>query len=239
MKKLWTGTLVLMVLMSLTGCMYPEERLSRNSVPYEDQIVAVQTAVDRYQKDNGGILPIKNRDMSTPIYRKYPINFNELVPGYMQDAPGTSFENGGNYQYVLVDVENDPKVKLIDLVMVEHIRELKLRLNMYVEENRYPPFGKPLAKNRYEINYEELGYKTPPYVVSPYSGKNLPLIFDNNAEVYVDYSIDLFDALNNYDHTYKNGDDIRGLLVDNSVFVPAFSVPYTVKDNEPVFLMEE
>ena len=61
----------------LSGCLYPQEKLAENQIPYEDQIQSVQTAVDKFQKDNGGILPIKTRDQSTPIYEKYPIDYKK------------------------------------------------------------------------------------------------------------------------------------------------------------------
>jgi hypothetical protein len=99
----------------LSGCLYPEEKLQKNTIPYEDQIAAVQNSVDRFQEESGGLLPIKTRDMTTPIYQKYPIDFSALSPKYMAEPPGTAFESGGIYLYALVDVEENPTVKLIDL----------------------------------------------------------------------------------------------------------------------------
>lgn len=212
--------------------------MKKNQVPYPAQIESVQSAVDQFQKDNNGILPIKTREADTPIYRKYPIDFNRLIPRYLQDAPGTAFESGGVYQYVLVDVENQPKVKLIDLRVVDVIRELNLRINFYRQENKFPPFKGTLATNRFTIDYDKLGYEEPPYVVSPYSGNNLPLMIDGEGTIFIDYSIDLYKLLQETPHQYKFGDDIRELLVNNSVFVPAYSVPYTVENNEPVFLKD-
>src|SRR3954452_6975405 len=89
----------------LTGCMYPQEELAKNQVPYQDQIQTVQTAVDAFRKDNGGILPIKTKEAETPIYQKYPIEFKKITPKYIADTPGNAYENGGVFQYVLVDVE--------------------------------------------------------------------------------------------------------------------------------------
>lgn len=51
--------------------------ISKNQIPYKDQILAVQTAVDTFKKDNGGILPIKTKEAETPIYQKYPIDFKK------------------------------------------------------------------------------------------------------------------------------------------------------------------
>lgn len=119
-----------LMLFSLSGCLYPEERLKQNQIPYEDQVAAVQSAVNQYREATGGLLPIKTRDMKTPIYQKYPIDFNKLIPRYMQEPPGNAYESGGIFQYVIVDAENNPTVKLLDLRSAEQIRELKLRLKM-------------------------------------------------------------------------------------------------------------
>ncbi len=239
MKKF---TIILIMFMSigvLSGCLYPEKERAGNRVPYEDQLASVQTAVDQYRKAENGLLPIKTRDMSTPIYRKYPIDFNKLIPAYMQDAPGNSFESGGIYQYVLINVETEPEVKLIDLQIAEYIRELKVNLNLYRQKHGYPPYKEVLANGRYSLDYEKLGYSSPPKVPSPYSDSFLPLIVDNKGEVFVDYRIDLNRKLQSGDYDFKYGDDIRSILVEESPFVPAFSVPYTIKDGEPVFLTED
>ena len=76
----------------------------QNQTPYEDQIQSVQTAVNQFQEDNGGILPIKNSDETTPIYQKYPIDFKRIVPEYMAEPPAMRYESGGVFQYVIVDV---------------------------------------------------------------------------------------------------------------------------------------
>ena len=63
----------------LTGCLYPKENMKQNAVPYEDQLQVVQKAVVTFKEQNDGILPIKTRDMSTPIYQKYPIDFQQIA----------------------------------------------------------------------------------------------------------------------------------------------------------------
>lgn len=221
----------------LSGCLYPEEKLQKNTIPYEDQIAAVQNSVDRFQEESGGLLPIKTRDMTTPIYQKYPIDFSALSPKYMAEPPGTAYESGGIYLYTLVDVEENPTVKLIDLRIAEAIHELTVRLDVYRQSNGYPPFKDLITNDIYTLDYEKLGYEEDPLVESPFSGENLPLVIDKNAKVYVDYRIDLFKALQEKDHSYKPGDDIRDLLVKDTNFVPAYSLPYTIDEKgEPVFV---
>ncbi len=90
----------------------------------------------------------------------------------------------------------------------------------------------------YSIDFKQLGYKQDPYAVSPYTNQNLPFVVTGSAEVYVDYRADLYQVLKKSGEALKPGEDIRNLLVKDSMFVPAYSLPYTVdsKTNEPVFL---
>ncbi|KIQ93646.1 hypothetical protein LH47_02271 [Anoxybacillus thermarum] len=240
MKKWILSAMIVVVSVLLSGCLYPQERLTQNQIPYKEQVERVQQAVNEYRQATGGLLPIKTRDMSTPIYQKYPIDFNLLVPRYMAEPPGNAFESGGVYQYVLVDVETNPTVKLLDLRAAEAIRDLKLRIRMYQDTHGYPPFKDVLAKGVFTLDYKKLRLDAPPYVVSPYSGKNLPLIIDGKGEIYIDYRIDLYETLQSEAHHYRYGDDIRDLLVKHSLFVPAYSLPYTIdeKKKEPIFLVK-
>lgn len=214
--------------------MYPEDELAQNKIPYEDQIKAVQSAVNQFREANNGILPIKTKEADTPIYQKYPIDFKKIAPEFMAEPPGNAFESGGIFQYVLIDVETNPTVKLLDVRMAETIRDIKIR----IQTQGYPPYKEKIANNVFTLDYKKLGYKEEPFVVSPITQKNLPLVIDGNAEIYVDYRTDLYELLQKNEHSYKTGDDIRDLLVKNSHFVPAYSLPYTIDENtkEPIFL---
>src|SRR5690348_7684666 len=98
MKRLMLFSTLMIMAVILSGCMYPKEELTQNQVPYKDQIKAVQSAVDDFQKDNGGILPIKTKDAETPIYQKYPIDFKKIAPKYIAEPPGNAYESGGIFQ---------------------------------------------------------------------------------------------------------------------------------------------
>ncbi|MBS4209759.1 hypothetical protein [Bacillus sp. FJAT-50079] len=227
------SSIVFIVCILLSGCMYPQERKVENQIPYEEQIQSVQQAVNKFQEANGGLLPIKTRDMETPIYIKYPIEFKKIAPQYISGPPGNSFENGGIFQYVLIDVETNPTVKVVDLRIAEKIREIKSR----IKSQGYPPFKETIADNVFMLDYEKLGYKTDPYIVSPYTNHHLPFIITGNGEVYVDYISDLYLTLQGSEQMFAPGDDIRSILSDKSAVVPAYSVPYTVDEkNEPVYM---
>ncbi|WP_078550557.1 hypothetical protein [Litchfieldia alkalitelluris] len=237
MKSLKNYIFFSLLILILSGCMYPQDKLVQNQVPFEHQIESVQQAVDRFREANNGLLPIKTKDMETPIYQKYPVEFNKLIPRFIQEPPGSAFESGGVYLYVIVDPETNPTVKLFDLTITEKIRDLKLRLDVYRRENGYPPIKEVIDPAYFIVDYSKLGLKEEPYVVSPFTGNNLPLIINNEVEVFVDYRMDLYQSLNKHEHNFNEGDDIRSLLVDNSMFVPAYSVPYTINSiNEPIFL---
>jgi len=220
----------------LSGCLYPEDRLAKNQTPNQLQLDTVQTAVDQFVEKYPMELPIKTREQDVPIFRKYPVNFERLKEtGIMSELPGNSYERGGIYQYVILTPEEDPTVKVIDLRTIQDVRDVSMRLIAYRNEHKYPPFKDEVAEDIYSINYELIGLDEPPTVVSPYSGNRLPILMDVDGNLYIDYRQDLYNALQEYDHNYETGDDIRFLLSDNSAIVPAYSLPYTVKDGEPVF----
>lgn len=232
------GILLLSVLLS--GCLYPQSEREQNQIPYEDQLDTVQNAVNDYREEKQGLVPIRTKSSDTPIFEKYLVDFTLLKEnGNLSNAPGNAYEQGGVYQYTLITPEDDPRVKLIDLRVTEAIRSVNVQLDIFRSEHIYPAYGEKIVNGLYTIDYEKLGLNNAPTVVSPYSQENLPIIMDVDGNLYVDYSIDLNNALNEYDHDYKEGDDIRYILADHTPFVPAYSLPYTIKDNEPVFLMEE
>ncbi|WP_226034678.1 hypothetical protein [Aquibacillus saliphilus] len=227
------------ILLILSGCLYPSENLSKNNVANELQLELVQDAITKYAENNQGLVPIQTKSSDTPIFQKYIIDFSKLKQqNLITSIPGTAFENGGIYQYVLITPEESPTVKLIDLRNAETVRSVNNKINVYRSEHTYPPFGEELEDGIYKINYKKIGLDSPPFAVSPYSQKNLPIIMDSYGDIYIDYSSDLYEALNNFEHTYSEGDDIRYILALNHPFVPAYSLPYTIEDGEPAFLQE-
>lgn len=238
MKRLFLIGFSALLLIVLSGCLYPNERRAENQIPYLDQIESVQRAVEQFQQDTG-VLPIHTREMGTPIYQKYPVDFSQLIPRYLQQAPGNSFENGGIFQYVLVNVEENPEVKVLNLSGMSEIRELQMRVRQYEKKNQYAPIDEMVDTGLFTLQFDKLGYKEAPKINSPYFDTSLPLLMDNSGQVYIDYRIDLNIALNEFEHSFQPGDDVREILVQNSPIVPAFSIPYTIDANgEPIFFMD-
>jgi hypothetical protein len=224
----------IVIIFLLTGCMYPKNESAQNTIPYQDQLQSVQTAIDQFQQDNGGILPIKTFDESTPLYQRYLIDFKRIVPEYLSEPPSNAYESGGVFQYVIVNAENNPTVKIFDLRLADTISEINLRIKL----QGYPPFQEKIAENVYTLDFNQLGYKEEPYIVSPYTNQNLSFVINNKAEIFIDYRADLYEAIQEK-HGFKAGDDIREILYKDTPFVPVYSLPYTIdeKTKEPIFLM--
>lgn len=235
MKRMLCLPIMAIISVLLSGCMYPQDEMESKQRPYEDQLETVQKAVDTYREQSQGLLPIKTRDMDIDQYIKYPIDFTKIVPSLTEKIPSNAYEQGGIYQYVLMDVEENPTVKLVDLRVAERIRELILRKTV----NGVLPFKDPVQEgaNVYEVDFEKMGLKEPLTVESPYSDAHLPLVVGGDGNFYIDYSIDLNRILEKEKPDVKPGEDIRFLLSDNHPILPAYSLPYTVNDNnEPIFM---
>ncbi|MCM3756858.1 hypothetical protein M3197_05080 [Sporosarcina aquimarina] len=235
MKRMLLLPIVAILSIFLSGCMYPQDEIESKQRPYEDQLGTVQKAVDTYREQSQGLLPIKTRDMDVDQYIKYPIDFTKIVPSLTEKIPSNAYEQGGIYQYVLMDVEENPTVKLVDLRVAERIRELILRKTV----NGVLPFKDPVQEgaNVYEVDFEKMGLKEPLTVESPYSDAHLPLVVGGDGNFYIDYSIDLNRILEKEKPDVKPGEDIRYLLSEKHPILPAYSLPYTVNENnEPIFM---
>ncbi|MCL7745900.1 hypothetical protein [Halalkalibacter alkaliphilus] len=236
--KRYSFILLSISLLLLSGCLFPDDQRAENRIAYPDQLQSVQHAVEQFQTDTG-VLPIRTFDETTSLYQRYIIDFNQLVPRYLQQPPGTAFENGGVFQYVLVNVEEQPEIKVIDLTSQREIQQLQQRLNDYMRQHRFAPIEEMLDVGLFKLDHEALNYKEAPHVRSPYHDTYLPLLLTNDGEIIIDYRIDLNMMLNEYDHSFEEGDDIRSLLYEHTPFVPLRSVPYVLDENgEPTYAME-
>lgn len=219
----------------LTGCMYPYAHVQHNAPPHSDQLKMVQESVDRFYEETS-LLPIFTFDQNTPLYHRYAIDFNQLIPKYMVEPPANSFERGGIYRYVLTNVEEAPQVKVIDLRLSQQVTLLQLKVNQYLQSHPFLPIDQMLEGGYFTLDYKKLGMK-PPVVQSPYSGEYLPLIVDQKGEVGIDYRLDLYRVVQEKGEAdIEEGADIRYLLVEDSPFVPAHSFPYKLVDGEPVLI---
>ncbi|WP_027723759.1 hypothetical protein [Tuberibacillus calidus] len=236
MKRKNIYIILAMCLVILSGCLNPGNEKAQNHIAYQSDLTAVQEAVNAYRKDHNGLLPIKNSTEKTPIYKKYPIDFDKLAH-YMANPPTNAYEEGGIFQYVLVDVETHPTVKVIDLTLTNKVEEIQMKINNFRAIHHFSPIKNIVMNGVYTIDYQDLGYERPPYVISPYSGKQLGFVIDNRSKVYINYLPDIYEAVKASGKAYQEGKDLRPLLVSKSAFVPVESLPYTLKNGQVTFLL--
>src|SRR5699024_5836043 len=105
---------ILIFILLLRGCMFPQSELSKNQIPNEEQLALVESAVLQYKDQTNGLVPIKTNSSDVPLYEKYVIDFTTLKEAQLiNEIPGTTYESAGFYQYVIITPEQDPRVKLI------------------------------------------------------------------------------------------------------------------------------
>lgn len=230
--KLIASLTVLSVLLS--GCLYPDERKAENQVPSAFYLEATQKAIEQFQQDTG-VLPIVTKQMDTPIFEKYEIDFRKMIPRYMPDAPGNAFEKGGVYKYVLIDVETKPTAKLLNLGAVSTVADVQSAVNRYRGYYNKLPIKDDLGNGYYSIDHEELGVKT--WQVPSTVGQNfLPLVMNANGEVGIDYASDIAQLLREKKVEVPKNTDPRYVFARESMFVPAKSFPYELVNGEPRLL---
>ncbi|MFC4617816.1 hypothetical protein ACFO4N_03630 [Camelliibacillus cellulosilyticus] len=233
-RKLYIVFIAMALVVVVSGCGAPGGTAEQNHIAYKSQITAVQEAVNDYKKDTG-VLPIKNSTETTPIYKKYRIDFKRLVPQYMDEAPSNAYESGGVYQYVLVDAEKHPQVKVFDLSLDNQVEDIQSKIQVYRASHHFSPLGGIIRDGVYKIDFKQLGYKKPPTVTSPYSGHPLGFIMDKSSKVYIDYLPDVRQAVKKSGKSYPADVDLRALLIDQSQYVPVDSLPYVMNDGQVVY----
>ena len=219
----------LTVLLAACGSGLSKEEQAAQLRPDVDALAGVQRAVNEFKAETG-VLPIKNSEEDTDIFVKYQVDFSKLMPKYLSAIPNNAFEKGGLFQYVLWDVEGTPTVKLVDLRIPEKIREINIRQM----SKDYPQFGEQISEFVYHINHEALGFKQALTVESPYTNNLLPIVYSAEGEVVVDYTIDLQQFIETEGLTPERGTDLRYLIADANIILPAFSLPYSVDENNEV-----
>lgn len=233
-RKCKSVLLYIVLVTVLTGCFYPSERRVENQLPYPDQIANVQRGVEQF-KEETGVLPILTKQENTPIYEKYVLDFGQLMPRYLSHPPGNSYSEGGPFIYVLIDVEENPQVRLLDLRITEEVRRLQLRVNEYLLRNTYLPIDQMLANGYFTLDYEKLNLDKPPLIQSPFSNEYLPFVVDHNGVVGIDYRLDIYQSIQNKDIAVEEDIDLRKLLTEDSYFVPAHSFPIIFQNGELIF----
>jgi hypothetical protein len=231
-RALGLGLLAL-IMMTLAGCLYPEDQTPGGQASAREAVLTVQDAIDRYQQQTG-LLPIQNANESVPIYEKYKVDFGKLKRmGFIAQIPSAAFENGGSFQFLIIDEETKPQVKLLDLGTFQAVNDIQKKVNEYrASHGNRNPSGDEQYPGFPVVDFKKLGMKAPD-IVSVYSRQTLNVLVDEQGQAYVDYGIDIATAVNKTESKPQADEDLRRVLIDASYYVPVRSPEYHWIDGEP------
>jgi hypothetical protein len=231
-------SIALSIVLLLSGCAYPNELRKENQINPAEFITVVQQAIDLYHEKTG-VLPIKNSDMTTPLYEKYVIDFAKLKrTNLLSSVPANAFESGGIFLYVLVDVETKPLVKLMDLSAYQSVEDVQKKVDDYIVKNGGQlPKGIAINDTFDYVDFDKLGMKSPE-IKSDFNRQNSItfMLNKNSGKVAIDYGMEIMKMIQSgsLETSLKPDQDLRELLVAKSYFVPIRSYSYFWQNNQPM-----
>ncbi|WP_327204838.1 hypothetical protein [Paenibacillus sp. DMB20] len=238
-KHYSVAALLVMFSMLMSGCLYPKENEQAEQVSYRESVKRIQSAVDDFFKEQS-ILPILTAGEEVPRYEKFRVDLDKLHNmGYIDEIPKTAFEKGGSGYFLIINEDQDPTVKVMDLHTAQKVNDVQMSVNRYMTANEgqlpaegelYPGFKSvDIAKT----DMKKLQLK------SVYSGQDATLMMDEKGKVYIDYAFDIMQAIQKDGTEPQTDMDLRAYLEKESYFVPVKSVPYVWKNQQPVPRMEK
>jgi hypothetical protein len=225
---------LLLLITTATGCLYPKDQLVQNQIPAKDAVLNAQTVINQYFTDTG-VLPIVTSGPDTPKYEKYRVDWTKLKSRhYISDPPAQAFEGGGHYYYIIINEETTRQVKLMDISMYQQASDIQRWIDDYgnSDAKNDPPQKEEVYPGYYLIDFSKLGKKKPE-LLSIYSGREISPMIDDSGKVYLDYGLDIAQAVQKSGAEPKEGDDVRELLAQTSDLVPVKSPPYLWVNGEP------
>lgn len=220
--------LVLFILL-LSGCGYPQERRQQLD-QLQAHIRYVQSAVDLHFKERH-ILPYRYSEDELKLTTKYLVDFSRLSNHVFQ-IPPSSFEKGGNFVYVLTDVERNPKVKLFDLRVQDKVEQVQISVRSYLKRNKRLPIKEKVGPYMHVLNIHKL--EMPGEIIpSPYCpGESRGFLIDRTGRVYIDYRNDVMRLIQKKQFKIGGREDLRLLLSGESLYVPAYAPVICYKEGE-------
>jgi hypothetical protein len=233
LSRVVTVGLLIFILLTMTGCLYPDDQTPGNQVSAREAVLTVQDAVDRFREQTG-LLPIQNSEETVPLYEKYKVDFGKLKRmGFISQVPSAAFENGGAYQFLIIDEETNPQVKLLDLTVFQAVGNVQKKVDQYrLEHSSQNPAGDEVYPGFPAVDFGKLAIKEPD-IPSMYSNQSLNLLVNDQGQVLVDYGIDITTAVKKANAKPQLNEDLRRLLIQASYFVPVRSPVYHWVDDEP------
>jgi len=234
-KSVGVMLLVFIACFLLSGCLYGNRIKQSGLQPTGHYVELVENAVKLY-REKTGVLPIRNKEESVPLLERYLVDFSLLAgAGILATPPANAFENGGTAIYVFVRTETEPEVKLIDLVLHQQLAAIQRAVNEYASKRKGAlPLGEQVYPRMWKLDDEALNRKPEP-VQSPYSEMKLNVLVTDTGQIVLDYAPEIMRIIDRdkLDPAGLPG-DLRELLLDESHFVPVFSVPYRWEEDRPV-----
>lgn len=236
-SKLITAIVMLIVCSTiLQGCLYPKELHKGNQGAAKDGVFRVQHAVEQYQKEKEGMLPIVTAGETTPRYEKFIVDFRMLKKAEVLDeVPVNAFESGGTDTYIILNEETNPTIRLMDVMTAQRVNDLQRMVELAQRKQGQVPKGEQLYPGYYLIPLKDIGAGEA-VVKSPYSGLELTFMVDESGRVYVDYAQDIMQlvARTEQSEELKQLPDMRTALVDAGLYSPIKSVAYVWNNDAPV-----
>lgn len=234
LRKAAAAVMAVLLAVSLSGCLYPDEKKNENRVSYRESVKRIQSAIDDYQKEKG-LLPILNADQETPKYEKFRIDLDKLQKeGFINEIPSTAFEKGGSAYFLIQDEETKPTVKVMDLITVQKVNDVQRLVNQYkIAHDGKLPAGDEVYPDIHAVDPSLAGLKDIG-LKSVYSGQEVRFIMDRTGTVYVDYAFDMMQLIDKQGLKPTREEDLREELVKASEYVPVKSLPYRWSGDAPV-----
>jgi hypothetical protein len=215
---------------ALTACMYPEDEKVETTVDITSLVRKVQEAVDSYRIDrNQQPIIVDEQLAATEIYKT--LDLRELYPRYLQEYPENSFEMGGTSQYVLTQIDNQYKVKIIDLSFKEQLNETQAAYDRYMRNRTKAPLGEKRGDDLYLLDPEPLNLKKTT-IKSMFSNRQLNFLVSSSGVVTVDYLSDITDYLDLNPNDRVPNRDLRDVLAKHSFYAPLASNVYRLENKQ-------
>jgi len=233
MNNIRSIAVMIMLAIFVSGCMYPGTDSTTNGNTTGEYIILVENAVITY-KERSGILPIFNSKEDTPVFEKYRIDFQKLIDAnVLSQIPPDAFEKGGNYYYMIIDPETEPKIKLLDLRISQAAADVQRLIDDYKLREGKLPFGNEIRPHFYTIDFEKLGMRME-QAKSVYSPNFLVYLMHESGKVAIDYAPEIMKLASQSGVELKADTDLRQLLVEQFQLLPVSSYPYYWENDEPV-----
>lgn len=217
------------------GCLYPQDKRQQlDRLP--EQINQVQSGVDAYMQTHS-TPPYTYKKEERPFTTHYLVDF-KVLQSTGAEIPPSAFEKGGNFLYVLINMEKKPIVRLYDLRIQKKVGDVESAIRYYQQQNKQLPLGKPVAQGFYAIDYQRLK-EDAVRIPSPYDTQGqMDLMVDRHGRVYIDYRAEAMKQIQHMGNQLPEGTDLRLWLAQQSFYVPAYSPPMIWKKGEPVLQVD-